>query len=161
MAKVVDEVEAERALGILLGDEMMRGIARGGRFRVCSNQALTAPLPGRRLRGIDLVDYASDRAVTACVDLDRGGVEALRCAPAEARLAPAEEDEALEVALADRRVAAGIALGDQPQSIVHAGSGGHRAAAVTFGTPRCAPSLVAIVDLARRTVTRVGPADAW
>jgi hypothetical protein len=123
------------------------------------------PLAGRRIRLIDLVDYESDRAVTACVDLDRGSVATLKCRAAES-LAPAEEADALSVALADRRVAAGITLGDRPQSIIRfvrcggaSGEPHHRSAAITFCTPRSAPSLVAIVDLARRAVTKIVPAD--
>jgi hypothetical protein len=159
--------EAAAALEILLADEMMRSIARSGCFRVRVNDRLAVespdPLAGRRLRFIDLVDYTSDRAVTACVDLDRATITSLRCRPAESRLAPSEEADALTVALADRRVAAGITLGDRPQSIVRVGGVGgepqHRSAAVTFGTPRSAPSLVAIVDLARRAVTKIVPPE--
>jgi hypothetical protein len=161
------------ALRILMDDDMMRSIADIGCFRVLANEPVAAeppdPLAGRRLFGIDLVDYASDRSVTAYVDLDRGGVASLRCAPATARLAPEEEAEALSVALADRRVACGIALGDAPQSILHVetrtgtDSHPHRSAAVVFGPSGhgCAPSLVAVVDLARRTVTKVFPAERW
>lgn len=160
--------EGEEALRILLDDEMMRTIARIGRFRVRAHETVVAeppdPLAGHRLALIDIVDYSSDRSVRACVDLDRGGVASLRCSPGEPRLAPEEEALALTVALADRRVAGGIALGDLPQAIVHVARGGeagaHRAAAVVFGAPRSTPSLVAIVDLARSVVTRVGPPDA-
>ena len=123
------------ALRILMDDDMMRGIARICCFRVLAN-ALVADSPsGRRLYGIELVDYASDRNVRACVDLDRRGVASLRCAQAEPRLAPEEEADALTVALADRRVASGITLGDAPQSIVHVDAHPHRAAAILFGTP--------------------------
>jgi len=164
MTKADARDDSERALGILLANDMMRSIARGGRFRVLVNDRIVVeppdPLAGRHLRCIDLVDYTSDRAVTACVDLDRGGLTSLRCAPAEQRFAPAEEDDAISVALADRRVAAGITLGDRPQSIIHvAPSDGHRSAAISFGAPFTAPSLVAIVDLARRAVTRIVPSD--
>ena len=168
MSRVAARDEADEALHILLADEMMRSIARGGCYRVRVNDRLgvesSDPQAGRRVRFIDLVDYASDREVTACVDLDRSTITSLRCRPAEARLAPAEEADALSVALADRRVAAGIALGDRPQSIVRVGGAGtephHRSAAVTFGTPRSAPSLVAIVDLARRAVTKILPHES-
>jgi hypothetical protein len=165
MARAVRD-EAEQALEILLADEMMRSIAKSSCYRVRMNDRLAVeppdPLAGRRLRLIDIVDYASDRTVTACVDLDRGSVASLRRAPAEASLAPSEEDDALSVALADRRVAAGIALGDRPQSIVRVGAHGephHRSAAITFGPEPTTPSLVAIVDLARRAVTKIVPAD--
>jgi hypothetical protein len=168
MSRVAARDEADEALHILLADEMMKSIARGGCYRVRVNDRLGVespdPLAGRRLRFIDLVDYASDREVTACVDLDRSSLTSLRCRPAEARLAPAEEADALTVALADRRVAAGIALGDQPQSIVRVGGAGaephHRSAAVTFGAARSTPSLVAIVDLARRSVTKILPHES-
>jgi hypothetical protein len=154
------------ALRILLDDEMMRSIARIGRFRVLATQTTVAqppdPLAGHRLAWIDLVDYERDRSVKACVDLDRGDVTSLRCAPGEHRLDPVEEAEALDVALADRRVADGLALGDLPQAILHVGAGEtHRTAAVLFGMPRQSPSLVAVVDLARSVVTRVVPAERW
>jgi hypothetical protein len=158
--KVQEPAEAKRALHILLGDATMRGIARRQRFRIVENEPLeTAPPAGRRLRGIALVDYASDRAVTAEVDLDRGDVSSLRFDPAGPNLAPAEEDEALAVALADRRVAVGLALGDTPQRFVHVGAT-HRSAAIAFGTTRGAPSFVAVVDLARRAVTKILPGGA-
>jgi hypothetical protein len=153
--------ERESALKILMDDDMMRGIARIGCFRVLTNEPLPGPPSGRRLFGIDLVDYASDRSVQACVDLDRRGVASLHCAQAGDRLAPEEEADALTVALADRRVASSIVLGDAPQSIVHVDARPHRAAAILFGTPRSTPSLVAVVDLARRTVTKVVRADRW
>ncbi len=154
MADVHEADDARRALRILLDDVMMRSIARRRRFRVLAS----APVGGRRY-GIDLVDYASDRAVTAEVDLDRGGVASLRCTAGASTLAPAEQDEALEVALADRRVAASLALDDRPTSVVHVG-GAHRSAAVTFGAPRSPASLVAVVDLARRAVTKILPGEA-
>ncbi len=153
------------ALRILLEDEMMRAMARGGRYRVLANETSVAappdPLAGHKLAWIDIVDYERDRSVVACVDLDRRGVASLRCAPAQPRLAPEEEAEALDVALADRRVAGSIALGDAPQAILHAGgragaeAAQHRSAAVVFGMPRSSPSLVAVVDLARSVVTRI------
>jgi hypothetical protein len=159
-----DDADREVALRILLGDEMMSSIARTGRFRVVAHETQVAappdPLAGHRLAWLDLVDYERDRSLRACVDLDRGGVASLRWAPAEPRLAPEEEADALEVALADRRVAGGIALGDAPQVIVHAGKhvDEHRSAAVVFGdggTRRSPPSLIAVVDLWLRVVTRV------
>ena len=169
MVKVGARHAAARALEILLGNDMMRSIARAGRYRVRTNDPLAVhppdPLAGRTVRFIELIDYASDRSVSARVDLDRQEVALLRCVPAGARLAPAEEDDAIALALADRRVAQGLSLGDRPQSIVHvgprAGAPPHRSAAVTFGARRRAPSLVAVVDLARRTVTRVLPPDRW
>lgn len=158
--------ENAAALRILLDDEMMRSIARIGRFRVLANQTVVAeppdPLAGHRLAWIDLVDYERDRSVKACVDLDRGDVASLRCAPGEHRLAPAEEAEALDVALADRRVAGSLSLGDLPQAILHVGaSDAHRTAAVLFGCKGASPSIVAVVDLARSVVTRVVPAERW
>lgn len=162
----------DEALRILFDDDMMRSIARIGRFRVLAHEMVVAappdPLAGHRLALIDLVDYSNDRNVHACVDLDRGGVASLRCAPAEP-LAPEEQAEALSVALADRRVADGIALGDMPQAILHVGARrghdvghAHRSAAVLFGPcgPSHKPSLVAIVDLARSVVTRLVPPEA-
>ncbi len=160
LGEAIDHDRAS-ALRILMDDGMMRSIARIGCFRVLTNEPLPDPPSGRRLFGIDLVDYASDRCVQACIDLDRGGVASLRCAPAQPWLAPEEEADALAVALADRRVASGIALGDAPQSIVHVDARPHRAAAILFGTPHSTPSLVAVVDLARRTVTKIVPADRW
>jgi hypothetical protein len=162
MVKVQERAEATRALRILLGDVMMRSIARSRRFRVVANERVAAAPPdraGRRLRGIDLVDYASDRAVTARVDLDRGDVASLRCIPATTTFLPVEEADAIAVALADRRVARSLLLGDTPRRFVHVGAP-HRSVAVTFGAPSGPPSLIAVVDLARRTVTRILPGGA-
>jgi hypothetical protein len=158
--------EGEEALRILLDDDMMHSIARIGRFCVLANETVVVeppdPLAGHRMAHIDLVDYARDRAVKATVDLELGGVSSLSCAPAASTLAPQEEAEALAVALADRRVSGGINLGDEPQAIMHTGDAcGHRSAAVLFGLARAQPTLVAVVDLARRQVTRVVPADRW
>src|SRR5688572_29170031 len=93
--------EHDAALRILLDDEMMSSIARTGRFRVVARKTEVAepggPLAGHRLAWIDLVDYERDRSVLACVDLDRRGVASLRCEPAEPRLAPEEEAEALDL----------------------------------------------------------------
>lgn len=166
------EVARADALRILMGDGMMREIARVGRFRVIANEPLAPtaadPRGARRLFGIDIVDYNSDRSVTACVDLDRGDVASLRCGPALPRLAPEEEAEALSVALADRRVAEGIRLGDAPRSILHVGSRTagedgppHRAAVVVFGAPKGPATLIAIVDLARGAVTAILPPEQF
>jgi hypothetical protein len=154
------------ALRILFDDQMMRPLARLGRFRVLAQETVVAeppdPLAGHRLAWIDLVDYERDRSVKACIDLDRGGVTSLSCSPGEHRLTAVEEAEALDVALADRRVSEGLELGDLPQAILHVGTGdAHRSAAVLFGMPRSSPSLVAVVDLARSVVTRVVPAERW
>ena len=169
MAKEMRDRRTERdrkeALRILLDDDMMRSIARIGRFRVLAHETVVAEPPdphaGHRLARIDLVDYASDRSVKACVDLDLGGVASLSCTPAAAVLAPEEEADALAVALADRRVAGGILLGDAPQSIIHVcpRTGEHRSAAIAFGTPRAQPTLVAVVDLAMRQVTKIVPGN--
>ena len=154
--------DGARALAILLANDMMRRIARSGRHRVRANRPLVVeppdPLAGKKLRFLEVVDYASDRMVTACIDLDEGCVALFRCATADTLLGPAEEDDAIGVALADRRVAAGISLGDCPQSIIRVDAHPHRSAEITFGTPRRAPSLVAVVDLARMAVTRIIPA---
>jgi hypothetical protein len=156
--------EGTRALGILLADDMMRKIARSGQYRVRTNRPLfvesPAPFAGKNLRFIDVVDYASDRSITAGVDLDDEAVTFLHCAPGEALLGPEEEDDVITVAVADRRVSAGLLLGDCPQSIVRVDAPPHRSAAIAFGMPRSVPSLVAIVDLARRAVTRIISADS-
>ncbi len=166
-----DRGDHEEALRILLDDDMMKSIARIGRFRVLAQETLVAeppdPLAGHRISHINLVDYTRDRTVLARVDLDLRGVASLSCAPAAATLAPEEEAEALAVALADRRVAEGISLGDAPQAITHIGTRAgdlartHRSAAVVFGTGRSQATLVAVVDLARRTVIQIVPAERW
>jgi hypothetical protein len=156
--------EDDAALRILMHHDMMRSIARSGCFRVLGSETSVPsppdPLAGHRITHIDLLDYATDRSVSARVDLDRGGVASLSWAAAAARLAPEEEAEALAVALADRRVSDSIALGDSPQAIMHIAHP-HRSAAVLFGMPRSAPTVVAVVDLAKSCVTRVVPAERW
>lgn len=164
------EGERDEALRILLDDDMMKSIARIGRYRVLALETVVAeppdPLAGHRISTIEVVDYTRDRTVKARVDLDNGGVASISCAPAADKLAPEEEADALAVALADRRVAGGISLGDLPQTILHIGTRtsdltcSHRSAAVVFGTQR-AQTLVAVVDLARRLVTRIVPAEGW
>jgi hypothetical protein len=163
MTKVGRCDDGERALEILLGNDMMRSIARSGRYRVRANHRPEDDPPdvpaGKNLQFIDIVDYASDRMVSAWVDLDDEDVAILRCAPADAILGPAEENDAIAVAVADRRVSAGLSLGDCPQSVVRVEARPHRSAAIAFGMPRSAPSLVAVVDLARMAVTRIIPAE--
>jgi hypothetical protein len=151
-----------------MDDDMMQSIARIGRIRVLAHETVIAsppdPLAGHRISHIDLVDYTHDRTVKARIDLDLGGVASLSCAPAAATLAPEEEAEALALALADRRVANGICLGDGPQTITHVATRAatpHRSAAVMFGAPRMQPTFIAVVDLACRQVTEIVPADRW
>jgi hypothetical protein len=168
----LSEGERADALRILLDDTRLRAMAKIGRYRVIAAEPLVVkppdPLAGRRLARTVIVDYAGDRCVEACVDLDRSALCALQLTSAQPMLAPEEEAQALSVALADRRVSDGITLGDGPQAIMHYWSKRvsdlahrRRSAAVVFGKPRSAPSLVAVVDLADGVVTKVVPAERW
>jgi hypothetical protein len=166
--------EGERAdvLRTLLEDERLRGLAKVGRYRVIAVEALVLkppePLAGRRLARAVIYDYAGERTIDACVDLDHGAVCHVSSSQAQPMLSPAEEAEAIAIALRDPRVSRGIALGDTPLATFHYWSRRpmdlsykRRSAAVIFGTPGSAPTLVAVVDLLDATVVEAVPAEQW
>lgn len=166
------EGERADALRTLLEDERLRGLAKVGRYRVIAVEALVLkppePLAGRRLARVIVYDYAGDRSIDACVDLDHGAVCHVSSSQAQPMLSIAEEAEARAIALKDERVSRGIALGDAPLVTFHYWGRRpmdlayrRRSAAVVFGTPDSPPTLVAVVDLVDETVIEVVPAEQW
>jgi hypothetical protein len=125
-------------------------------------------LAGHRLARVVAYDYAADRSVHACVDLDDIAVAHLQLGPIQPMLALEEEAAAIAVALDDDRVQSRLGLGDQPRAALHYWSTREadiayrrRSAAVLFGQPDQRPSLVAVVDLLDSQVVDVVPAEQW
>jgi hypothetical protein len=74
----LSEGERADAIRTLLEDERLREMAKVGRYRVITVEPLVTkppdPVAGRRLARAVIYDYAADRCVDVCVDLDRGAV---------------------------------------------------------------------------------------
>src|SRR5256885_939304 len=68
--------ETADALRTLTEDRRLTGMAKVGRYRVIATEPLVVKPPhwmaGHRLARVVAYDYAQDRAVDACVDLDAG-----------------------------------------------------------------------------------------
>lgn len=166
------EGERADALRCLLEDDRLRPMAKVGRYRVITVEPLVVkppePLAGRRLARVVIYDYAGDKCVDACVDLDRGAVCFVSQSTAQPMLSTEEEREAMAVAVADSRVQKALGPGERAQGVMHYWSQRvidlayrRRAAAVTFGTLGARPRLVAVVDLIDRVVVEVVPAEQW
>ncbi len=164
--------ERADALRVLVEDKRVAQMAKVGRYRVTLIEPVTVkppePLAGRRLARVVVFDYASDRCVDACVDLDKSAVAHLRISRAQPMLSRDEEATAIHIALDDERVKAQLALGDGPLVALHYWSNddtdlafARRSAAVLFGPGNSRPSLVAVVDLIDNQVTDVVPASRW
>jgi Cu2+-containing amine oxidase len=138
---------------------------------ICAEPLVVKPphwMAGHRLARVVVYDYAGDRTVDACVDLDAGVVAHLDVTRAQPMLSRDEEALAVSIAMVDERVRAQLALGDVAQSTLHYWGRGpedlafsRRSAAVVFGRGDGHASLVAIVDLLENEVTRVVPAERW
>ena len=166
--------EGERADAVrcLLEDERLRGLAKVGRYRVITVEPLVVkppePLAGRRLARLVIYDYASDRCVDACVDLDRGAVCHVSTSTAQPMLSRDEEAEAIAIADADLRVVEARGSDGSVGSAMHYWSlrvmdfaYRRRSAAVVYGVPGARPSLVAVVSLVDREVVAIVPAEQW
>ena len=147
-------------------------MAKVGRYRVICTEPLVVKPPhwmaGHRLVRVVVYDYAADRTVDACVDLDAGVVAHLDLTKSQPMLSRDEEALAMSIAMVDDRVRAQLTLGDVPQSALHYWGRtsediayGRRSAAVVFGRPDGHASIVAVVDLLENLVTRVVPAEQW
>ena len=147
-------------------------MAKVGRYRVICTEPLVVKPPhwmaGHRLARVVVFDYAADRTVEACVDLDAGVVAHLELTQAQPMLSRDEEALAVSIAMVDDRVRGKLALGDAPQSTLHYWGRGsedlafaRRSAAVVFGRADGHASLVAVVDLLENVVTQVVPAEQW
>lgn len=164
--------EVADALRTLTEDRRLGSMAKVGRYRVICTEPLVVKPPhwmaGHRLVRVVAYDYAADRAVDACVDLDAGVVAHLELSKAQPMLSREEEALAVSIAMVDDRVREKLVLGDAPQVTMHYWgrtqsdiSFARRSAAVVFGRADGHPSLVAVVDLVDGQVTQVVPAELW
>ncbi|HEX3764650.1 MAG TPA: hypothetical protein VHW23_38410 [Kofleriaceae bacterium] len=164
--------EIADALRTLTEDRRLSSMAKVGRYRViCSEPLVVKPphwMAGHRLARIVAYDYAADRTVDACVDLDAGVVAHLELTRAQPMLSRDEESLAVSIAMVDDRVREKLALGDTAQATLHYWGRGpddlaftRRSAAVVFGRADGHASLVAVVDLLENMVTQVVPAERW
>jgi hypothetical protein len=164
--------EIADALRTLTEDRRVAPMAKVGRYRVITTEPLVVKPPhllaGHRLARIVAYDYAADRAVDACIDLDAGVVVHLGVDKSQPMLSQSEEALAISVAMVDERVRNKLQLGDAPQSTLHYWgrtpgdlSYARRSAAVVFGRDNGHASVVAVVDLLDQTVTQVVPAELW
>ena len=164
--------EVADALRTLTEDRRLSSMAKVGRYRViCSEPLVVKPphwMAGHRLARIVAYDYAADRTVDACVDLDAGVVAHLELTRAQPMLSRDEESLAVSIAMVDGRVREKLALGDTAQVTLHYWGRGpddlafsRRSAAVVFGRGDGHASLVAVVDLLENLVTQVVPAERW
>ncbi len=164
--------EVADALRTLTEDRRLATMAKVGRYRVICTEPLVVKPPhwmaGHRLARVVAYDYASDRCVDACVDLDAGVVAHLELSKGQPMLSRDEEALAVSIAMVDDRVRSKLNLGDVPQMTMHYWgrtakdiSYARRSAAVVFGRADGHSSLVAVVDLLDNAVTQVVPAEHW
>ena len=164
--------EVADALRTLTEDRRLGSMAKVGRYRVICTEPLVVKPPhwmsGHRLARVVAYDYAADRCVDACVDLDAGVVAHLELTKGQPMLSRDEEALAISIAMADERVRSKLAIGDGPQITMHYWGRkqtdlafARRSAAVVFGRSEGHPSLVAVVDLLDNQVTQVVPAELW
>lgn len=164
--------EVADALRTLTEDRRVGNMAKVGRYRVIAAEPLVVKPPhwmaGHRLARVVVYDYAADRCVDACIDLDAGIVAHLDVTRAQPMLSREEEAVAIGVAMSDERVRAALSLGDEPMIAPHYWGRretdpayARRSAAVVFGRQGSHPSLVAVVDLLDNLVTDVVPASQW
>jgi hypothetical protein len=136
--------EVADALRTLTEDRRLGSMAKVGRYRVICTEPLVVKPPhwmaGHRLARVVAYDYASDRAVDACVDLDAGQVAHLELTRGQPMLSRDEEALAISIAMVDPRVSTKLQIGDVPQMTMHYWgrqqtdlSYSRRSAAVVFG----------------------------
>jgi hypothetical protein len=164
--------EIADALRTLTEDRRLGNMAKVGRFRVIATEPLVVKPPhwmaGHRLARVVVYDYAADKCVDACVDLDAGIVAHLEVTRSQPMLSREEEAVAIGVALGDERVRSQLGLGDEALTALHYWGRrssdlafARRSAAVVFGRQGGHPSIVAVVDLLDNLVTDVVPAAQW
>ncbi len=164
--------EVADALRTLAEDRRLTAMYKVGRYRViCSEPLVVKPphwMASHRLARVVVYDYAADRCVDACVDLDAGVVAHLDINKSQPMLSRDEEAVAISVATSDGRVREGLAIGDEPSAALHYWgrspsdlAHARRSAAVVFARPGGHPTLVAVVDLLDNSVTHVVPASQW
>jgi len=164
--------EVADALRTLTEDRRLGSMAKVGRYRVICTEPLVVKPPhwmaGHRLARVVVYDYAADRTVDACIDLDAGVVAHLELTKSQPMLSRDEEALAISIAMTDDRVRGKLLLGDVPQTTMHYWgrnpkdiSYTRRSAAVIFGRSDGHASVVAVVDLLDNQVTQVVPAEMW
>jgi Cu2+-containing amine oxidase len=164
--------EVADALRTLTEDRRLASMAKVGRYRVICTEPLVVKPPhwmaGHRLARVVAYDYASARAVDACIDLDAGVVADLQLDKSQPMLSRDEEALAVSIAMIDERVRGKLGMGDMPQATLHYWgrnkqdiSYGRRSAAVTFGRSDGHATLIAVVDLIDQQVIQVVPAEQW
>ncbi len=164
--------ETADALRTLTEDRRLATMAKVGRYRVICTEPLVVKPPhwmaGHRLARVVAYDYAADRTVDACIDLDAGVVAHLELTKGQPMLSREEEALAVSIAMVDDRVRGKLAMGDAPQMTMHYWgrspkdmSYARRSAAVVFGQADGHSTLVAVVDLLDNAVIAVVPAEQW
>jgi Cu2+-containing amine oxidase len=164
--------EAADALRTLTEDKRLGSMAKVGRYRIICTEPLVVKPPhwmaGHRLARVVAYDYATDRCVDACIDLDAGVVAHLELTKSQPMLSLDEEALAISVAMSDERVISKLNMGEGPQSTMHYWGRtqadlafARRSAAVVFGRQGGHATLIAVVDLLDNLVTRVVPAELW
>ena len=164
--------EVADALRTMAEDKRLTGMAKVGRYRViCAEPLVVKPphwMAGHRLARVVAFDYANDRSVDACVDLDAGVVAHLELGKGQPMLSREEEALAQSIAMIDPRVRERLGMGDGPLATMHYWGRtasdlayGRRSAAVMFGRQDGHASLIAVVDLLDQAVTQVVPAEQW
>lgn len=164
--------EVADAVRTLTEDRRVAAMAKVGRYRVIATEPLVVKPPhwmaGHRLARVVVYDYAADRCVDACVDLDAGVVAHLEVNRAQPMLSRDEESVAISVACTDEKVREKLQLGDEPMIAMHYWGKDQsdvaferRSAAVVFGHAGGHPSVVVVVDLLDNAVTAVVPAGQW
>jgi hypothetical protein len=168
----LSEGERADAVRTLMEDERLRALAKVGRYRVVAVEALVVkapdPLAGRRLARVQIYDYAGDRCVDACVDLDRGAVCHVATSTAQPMLSSTEELDAQDIAAGDERVQRAFDAGLGAVAVMHYWSlrpteipFRRRTACVLYGEPGARPRLVAVVNLIDRVVLDVVATEQW
>lgn len=164
--------ESADALRTLTEDKRASAMAKVGRYRVICTEPLVLKPPhwmaGHRLARVVAYDYATDRAVDACVDLDAGVVSHHETSKGQPMLSREEEALAVSVAMVEPRVREQLSMGEVALTTLHYWGRtpsdlafSRRSAAVVFGRSDGHASLVAVVDLIDQTVTQVVPAEQW
>ena len=164
--------EAADALRTLTEDKRLSAMAKVGRYRVICTEPLVVKPPhwmaGHRLARVVVYDYAADRCIDACIDLDAGVVAHLELTKSQPMLSPDEEAIAISIAMSDERVHGKLGMGEGPMSTMHYWgrtqgdlAWARRSAAVIFGRSGGHSTLVAVVDLLDNQVTQVVPAELW
>jgi hypothetical protein len=167
----LSEGERADALRTMLEDERLREMAKIARYKVITVEALVTKPPdsiaNRRLARVVVYDYAADRCVDVCVDLERGAVCHVVFSTAQPMLSRDEEADAIQVAVDDPKVQGALQPGEVALAVFHYWSRRRselayrrRSAAVVFGQAGLAGH-IAVVDIIDRVVTEIIGADQW